>query len=193
MKWRTLFLLSFLGSSAAGLAADSKAVADATLFDLRGKQVAYSRLVDGSGTVVLVAVATKCPVVRKVLPELNALRKKWDARGVRFYLVDPASYDTEAGLKKELAQFGNRIPAYVDRARIVARAWDLNVTAKAVVLHEGRLVYAGAIDDRFTFDGARPGAQKHFLEEVLSAVSQNHPVPYRERAPQAAGCAIALD
>lgn len=164
----------------------------ASLTDLAGKTVAFTSAAPAENTVVVVAVASHCPVVRKYLPVLNRMARRWEKDGVRFLLLDPASYDSPAVLKKELSEYANRIPAYLDPSRKAARALGLDVTSKVVVLVKGSPAYSGAIDDHYTLDGARAEAHASYLENVLAALRERRPVPDAGKNA-VAGCAISLD
>ncbi len=105
---------------------------------------------------VAVFVTADCPIANQYLPELRDIAAEYEARGVRFTLVqvDPT---LDAGRAIEHAEaYGVRVPVLVDRTHELVRGAGVTMTPEVAVFgHDGTLKYRGRIDDRFPRLGDR--------------------------------------
>ncbi len=140
---------------------------------------------------VLVAGGSHCPILRQYVPTLNKLSRKWKDKDVAFVLVDEADLADTRSFRAEYAAFKLNFPAYLDEKQVLAHRLNLDVTTKVAVLDaSGKVLYSGAIDDRFSLEGRRPVASENTLDSNLEALLAGKPLPFSSR--KAVGCAITL-
>jgi hypothetical protein len=168
-------------------------VADFRLLDHQGRSWELDRQAAGARAVVVFAYAIDCPIARKSVAELAALRAAYADRGVVFWLLD-ARADTRADLVREAAEFAIEAPILLDEAGMVTRALGIKRTATAVVLQPGedwRIAYRGAVDDRLGYGAEKPAPDHRWLADALDDVLAGRAV----RTPRTAakGCVIADD
>ena len=120
--------------------------------DVDEKPVALLPAVDGR-VVVLVFVASDCPISNRYLPELVRLRKTVTAEGVTFWFVYPNLTGAAATVRAHQRTYGASGDVLRDDPQELARLTGAKVTPKAAVLvRRGgvlQVVYAGRIDDRW--------------------------------------------
>lgn len=162
-----------------------------SLEDAKGKQVLASELPAGKFT-VFIAAGTSCPVMRKYVPVLNSLYKKWHKKGIEVYLLGEAKQDDNASLQEEFRSFKAEIPVYFDAKQEFARQHGLDVTSKVLVLNGAtkEVVYTGAIDDQYGAEGRKNRAVKPYLDSNLSALLAGKALPFPNT--RAFGCAITF-
>lgn len=154
--------------------------ADSYGFDLQGQPV---RQLAGPGTrvVVLIFGATDCAICNRYVPEIERLSRKFSGQGARLWWVFPNPNDTVAVIAQHVREFAITEPALADSRHITVHLAGATITPEAVVfrvegsaLHE---IYRGRIDDRYlTFGQERPQANRHDLEEAITAALAGKPV-----------------
>ena len=161
-------------------------------YDLRGKPVTK---LAGSGTqaVVLIFIATDCPISNRYAPEIERLKKEFAGKPVAFWIVYPNATETSEGVVQHRAAYS------LDGATLVRPSQGLIAEAKATITPEAavlipagsalRTVYAGRIDDRYVDIGKeRPRATRHDLEDAVEAVLSHESVAPPGGPP--VGCGI---
>ncbi len=143
--------------------------------------------------VVLVFVASDCPISNRYLPELVRLRETVAAQGVPFWFVYPNLTETAATVRSHQHTYSARGDALRDPDQQLARLTGARVTPEAAILvRQGtalRVAYAGRIDDRYLSIGQeRPQATRHDLAEAIQAAIAGRPVA--PPAGPAVGCGI---
>lgn len=162
------------------------------LTDHLGRSHELERLSDVRA-IVLFSVYNGCPIVQQSYPRMNALSREYEARGVRFFMVNSNPYDDRASVVKEAKEFEVESPILLDPVQVVARSLGLRRTGEVlVVLPESyAIAYRGPIDDRFDYGARRPRAEHEYLRDALEAVLAGEPV--REAVVKAKGCIIDLE
>lgn len=142
-------------------------VADAEATDLDGNRF---RLSDFRGRPVVVCMAgLDCPVSRKYLPVLAAMKQEYAAKGVSFVVV---------GAKGE-------------QSRAVRDVLRPGSTTDVFLLDGARtLVYRGAVDDQFGLGYSLARPRRQFLRDALEAVLAG--MTPDVRATSAPGCEIEV-
>jgi thiol-disulfide isomerase/thioredoxin len=148
-------------------------------------------LADAKGkTAVVFFLSTECPVSSRYAPELRRLHERFARSSVVFYAVYPNAGETETSVRSHVQEF--QIPGtwLRDPLHTLVRKTGVRVTPEAAVLApDGRVVYRGRIDDRYTELGKmRPSPTHRDLEDALEAVTSGRAVP-SSGAP-AVGCSI---
>lgn len=141
---------------------DGPKVENFALFDHQGGFFDLSRKRHLKG-LVLISHGCECPMVRKQIPYLESLKSKYAAQGIEFYFINPQ--DAAKDIVEEAAKFGITLPVLLDDAQIIARGLQLTRTLEAILIDAKsmRIVYRGAINDEFSFDGDKAAPKHEFL------------------------------
>lgn len=162
---------------------------DFSVLDTAG--VAHSlRALPERQALVVVFLATECPISNGYVPELNrqfAAIHEADAK-VDFYGVISDRSVTRAAAAKHVAEFKYKFPVLFDASGELAEALRPTHTPEAFVIDRtGRLAYRGRIDDLYADVGKkRTEASRHDLADALAAVIASRPVATARTEP--VGC-----
>lgn len=141
-------------------------------------------------TLVLFWVGNGCPIVQQSLPKMERLAREYGSRGVTFYWVNPNTNDTLEDVVAEAEEFSVERPILLDTSQDVTRHFGVTRTGEVLLInHQGRVLYRGAVDDRFDYGARRPVSQD-YLVEALQAVLAKQSV--KRPATEAKGCLIEL-
>ncbi|HKB05760.1 MAG TPA: redoxin domain-containing protein [Gemmataceae bacterium] len=140
--------------------------------------------------VVLLFVATECPVSNYYASEYVRLARAFAEKGVLFYAVHPDPDVTAAEAAKHADEYRLPFPVLLDPNHAVTRQTGVKVVPEAVVLSPaGRILYRGRIDDRYNASGVRREVvASHDLEDALTAVVAGKAPP--EAETRAYGCPL---
>ena len=142
-------------------------------------------------------VSTDCPICNGYQPELEAMRARWQPRGIEFvgvYAEVPVTTDEVAA---HVRQFGIRFPVRIDADRALRHRFGVRFVPEVVVTaggpesaaDPGAFLYRGRIDDRWPERGVRrPSATVHDLELALEAIAAGRTPAVRETVP--VGCVL---
>jgi peroxiredoxin len=140
--------------------------------------------------IVLMSFGNGCPIVRKAMPELRALRDRFQGEGVVFLLLDSNLQDNRAAVAAEAAEYGIDLPVLLDAGQLVGEALGVERTGEVYLIDPKtwHLNYRGPIDDRLNYGAQREQARQHFLADALVATLAGKPVAQpRVDAP---GCLV---
>ena len=166
-----------------------------TLADTHGNAVHLS---DFKGKyVVLEWTNPGCPFVRNQYNTRNmqGLQEEWTAKDVVWLSIDSSSRSSFDFL--EPARLGEWMHArgaaqsavLVDPESATARLYQAKTTPHMFVIDRaGKIVYAGAIDDRPSTRPADPPAAKNYVRAALTEATQGMPVSVAATTPY--GCAV---
>jgi predicted dienelactone hydrolase len=173
-----------------GLAA-TPAAARPALVDLDGKAWHWPVAGSADKPLVLVFVATDCPIANGYLPQLQRMADERGKQGVSFLLVHPRRGVTVEAACEHVAEFSVRIPVVLDDNQSIARAAGATVTPQVAVFDgsSNGPVYRGRIDNLHAgFGKKRPEATSHDLADALDQLLAGRPVATPET--EAIGCLI---
>jgi hypothetical protein len=147
----------------------------------------------GTRAVVLLFLATDCPVSNRYLPAIRQLQSQFAPQHVAFWIVYPNPADTPAAIRQHDTAFGPLDHEIRDPQESLVRLARAHITPEAAILLPQastlREVYRGRIDNRYlSFGVQRPSAPRHDLADALTAVLAHRPVPLPDGPP--VGCAI---
>ena len=141
-----------------------------------GDRVDNFRLLDHTGAsrelyylsdmkaVVLVAQGNGCDVVRKSVPELQALRDKYRAQGVELLMINSNLADSRAAIEKEAKAQGIDLPILLDETQIIGESLGLKRNGELLVVNTKgwKVAYRGPL----SADGTPHAANA--LDSVIS-------------------------
>jgi len=137
-----------------------------------GKTVAYKA---GDGKIsVVVFTCNQCPYAKAFEPRLIELAKKYQAKGVAFYAIDPnddAQYAIESlgEMKARAVERGYPFPYLKDGDSSIARAYGARVTPHVYVFDgAGTLRYRGYVDDSARAAERRTAGLANALDDLLA-------------------------
>ncbi len=160
-----------------------------------GETVDNFRLLDHTGAsrelyylsdmkaVVLMAHGNGCEAVRKTLPELQALRQKYQAQGVELMMINSNLSDSRASIAKAAKAQGIELPILLDETQIIGESLGLKANGELLVVDTKgwKVAYRGPLDA-----GGTPHAA-NAIDAVLSAKPVAHAVVKPARAK---GCEL---
>ena len=181
---------SIASASAPGAQAPDFAVADAA-----GKPVKLSD--DRGKFVVLEWTNPECPFVRKHYDSKNmqGLQAEWGAQDVVWLSINSTReghYEHKSGAEMRAwmeAQGGSPKAVLIDGRSEVGRAYAAKTTPHMFVIDpSGKVVYAGAIDDRRSANPADAKAAKNYVTAALTEAKAGKPVTVASTTPY--GCSV---
>jgi peroxiredoxin len=178
MKSITSWLLVMLLAAGSFAAQPGEKAPDFTLTDAQGKS--HSLASYAGKTVVLEWVNYDCPFVRKHYDANNmqALQKKWTEKGIVWLAINSSATGKQGHfsgdeLAKRIQKEGGKQTAYLlDTNGDVGKLYQAKTTPHMYIIHNGTLVYQGAIDDKPTTKQADVAGALNYIDEALSQLSQ---------------------
>ncbi len=164
-------------------------IKDFALMDAQGKKHTAAEW-KGTAAVVLIFLGTDCPVSNFYAPEYGRLARTFTKKGARFYGIHPDPDVTAAAAARHAAEYRLAFPILLDPTHTVVRPAGVEVVPSAVVLApDGKILYRGRIDDRYTANGVRREVPtRRDLEDALKAVLAGKAPPVAET--KAFGCPL---
>jgi alkyl hydroperoxide reductase subunit AhpC len=176
-------------------AAPGQSAPDFTIDDAAGKPV---KLSDYRGKhVVLEWTNPECPFVRKHYDSANmqGLQKQYGAKDVVWLSVNSTNrnhseFKTGAQMADWMKQQGGAPKAVlIDDSSATGRAYSARTTPQMFVIDPaGKIVYAGAIDDRRSANPADVKTAKNFVRAALDETLAGRPVSVASTTPY--GCSV---
>jgi len=161
------------------------------------QQLTYNYTSKKNQALVIVSFSTKCPLVRRLVPLLNELQKKYDAQGIQFIALFPNGTDALKGIAEYAVETGMMFPVYKDDP---LNPWheelEMSTTPEVVVLdmrkgwEATQIVYRGQVNGMW-FGGGTSNQKQEYLADALDSFLQEEAPPVTETA--ASGCAIAKE
>jgi len=145
---------------------------------------------NGKKAIVVFFTTTDCPLSNNDVPEMNRIRRDYEARGVAFYAVQADTTLTEAEVLKHTKEYQFTFPVLFDPQQILVNMTGATTIPEAAVLSaDGKLLYLGRIDNRVEdYNKRRPEPTEHDLRQALDAVLAGRAVTHPRT--NAFGCAI---
>src|SRR5262245_6708311 len=166
-----------------------KTVANFTLKDQDGKSHELYKMTDAKA-IVITLQGVGCPIVQKMTPDLKDVQKAYEAKGVKFLMLNANNQDTVAMIKGEAENFEIKMPILKDEGQKVSEPLGVIRTAETFVIEPKtwKILYHGALNDRLTYGRERAQAQNNYVTDVLDAELAGKAIPTNFQA--ADGCII---
>jgi peroxiredoxin len=184
------FAAAFLGLTllAGGTASAATAIGDKldpfTLKDAAGKDVNLATYKDKKA-LVLIFVATRCPVSNAYNERMEAIAHAFQGKGVAVVGINANKEETPGEIADHAQKHGLTFPILKDSGNVYADRFGAQVTPEAYVYDQGMVLrYHGRIDD----DRSGQNVQSKDLEGALNALLGGQNVPVAET--KAFGCTI---
>ncbi len=163
-----VLVLAATGAGAAGNKLEiGQKVPNFTLPGVDGKTYSLADLLKGRKALIVIWIATRCPVSKAYDERMAALGKEFAAKGVGFVGINSNKQEPFDEVKRHAQAAGFTFPVLKDEGNKVADQWHAQVTPEAfLVTPDGILRYHGAIDD--SKDPAK--VTKHYLRDAITAV-----------------------
>jgi peroxiredoxin len=177
------------GSHGQAPPADSRQIGPFRLDTIAGERVSLETW-RTSKAVLLFFISDECPVSNGYAPQMMRIVGRVAPQGVACYAVHCDASMTAETAKRHADEYGLQIEIMLDPEQLLATYAKVRVTPEAVVASaEGKILYRGRIDNRYSQDGKRrdkPTA--HDLESALDAVIGGAEPTVKEMA--AFGCPL---
>ncbi|MCP5105002.1 MAG: thioredoxin family protein [bacterium] len=139
-----------------------------TLNDYNGKSHSFSNFKE-SKAVVILYVATRCPVSNAYNKRMNDLHKEFKAKNIAFVGINSNKMEDAAEVKKHAKESGLTFPILKDIGNVVADTFEASVTPEVYVANkDGELLYHGRIDDSRRESGVTSRDLHNALTEILA-------------------------
>jgi hypothetical protein len=145
-------------------------MANFKLKDTAGKAHELYKMTDAKA--IVISMHTRgCPIGQQLNPDFHALQAKYEAKGVKFMMINPNMHDTPEMIAKEAKEFDITMPILKDRS-VGGEPWALSATETLITSRTWKILYQGPINDRVTL--AAP-ADVHYASAVLDAMLAGGP------------------
>jgi peroxiredoxin len=179
-----LFIVGLLLTSVLRAGEDLKKVSDFTLEDYNGVKHSLADF-KSSKAIVLMFIATQCPVSNAYNDRMVALQKDYASKGVTFVGINANKQEGAEEVKNHAKEHGFSFTILKDWNNVVADKLGASVTPEIYVLNSNlELLYHGRIDDSQRENKVTSKDLRAALDLALSG----KPVPIRET--KAFGCTI---
>lgn len=157
---------------------------DLALTDLDGRVHKFARRPDRNG-LLFVFLGTECPISNRYLPQLSKLAADVKARGVALFGVISTPDVTRAAARAHRDEYAIGFPVLFDGSGVLAtRLGPTHVPEAFAFGRDGRLVYRGAIDDRWVALGrARTQLRDPALANVADGLASGTAPAFRRTTP----------
>jgi len=138
-----------------------------------------------SKAVVLMFIATQCPVSNSYNDRMNALYKDYADRGIAFVGINSNKQESVEEVKEHATAHGFKFPVLKDWNNVIADKLGATVTPEIYVLNPGlEIQYHGRIDNASRLDRVTSRDLRNALDEILSSK------PVTVNSTKAFGCTI---
>ena len=160
-------------------------VKDFRLKDTEGKSHALKQLSEKKTAVVVLFLATQCPIATDYAERIVALVKAYAEKDVQFVGINSNRQETVEDIAEYSEKHGFEFPVLKDPGNKIADYFAARRTPEVFLLDKKRVLrYRGAIDDK------RDTPTKHYLRTALDLVIAAQEIPEKSKKTRAVGCTI---
>jgi hypothetical protein len=166
-----LLLLGALVSMPVHSSSTEERVDNFVLLDQRGESHELYYYSDASA-IVLIVHGNGCGIIRASWPTFSAVRDRYAAAGVRFFMINSNVQDDRDSIASEAAEFGFDMPILDDTTQLIGESLNLTRTAEVIVIdpQSWNIVYRGPVDDRVSYERQKTEASAHYLADALDVL-----------------------
>jgi thiol-disulfide isomerase/thioredoxin len=162
----------------------AKKIDNFTLEDYNGVKHSLSEY-QSSKSIVLMFIATKCPVSNAYNERMERLYKEYSPKNVAFIALNSNKSESIEEIKEHALEHGFSFPVLKDNKNVIADKLSASVTPEIFVLNRKfEVLYHGRIDD----SRRESDVKSEDLKSALDAILASKPVPVTET--KAFGCTI---
>jgi peroxiredoxin len=162
----------------------AKKVENFTLQDYNGAEHSLRDYKD-SKAIVLMFIATQCPVSNSYNDRMNKLYKDYSGKNVAFVAINSNKGESVEEIKEHAAEHGFKFPILKDWKNVIADRLGATVTPEIYVLNpEFEVLYHGRIDNSSREEKVTSKDLRNALDEVLTSK------PLTVTSTKAFGCTI---
>lgn len=166
-------------------AALNAAVKDFRLKDAEGKSRSLQKLSEKKTAVVVLFLATQCPIATDYAERIVALVEAYAEKDVEFVGINSNRQETVDEIAEYSEKHGFEFPVLKDPGNKIADYFAARRTPEVFLLDKERILrYRGAIDDK------RDEPTKHYLQTALDLVIAGQEIPKTSQKTRAVGCTI---
>ncbi len=163
---------------------------DTLIKSVDGRSMMWSEYAQGGPVLIAMRDAT-CPICKRFGPLLRRYEKELGAKGLKIIFINPMAHDDAAAMKEEIETYDFESLYVDDVEQTFARALKATSTAEVFLFNGKRkLVYRGAIDDRYGIGYVLNEPRQRFLEDALELTLKGRPVVIPSTS--APGCQLDL-
>lgn len=160
-------------------------VKDFRLKDAEGKSHALKQLSKKKTAVVVLFLATQCPIATDYAERIVALVKGYAEKDVQFVGINSNRQETVEDIAEYSEKHGFEFPVLKDPGNKIADYFAARRTPEVFLLDKKRVLrYRGAIDNK------RDTPTKHYLRTALDLVIAAQEIPDKSKKTRAVGCTI---
>ena len=160
-------------------------VKDFRLKDTEGKSHALKQLSEKKTAVVVLFLATQCPIATDYAERIVALVEAYAEKDVQFVGINSNRQETVEDVAEYSEKHGFEFPVLKDPGNKIADYFAARRTPEVFLLDKKRVLrYRGAIDDK------RDTPTKHYLRTALDLVIAAQEIPEKSKKTRAVGCTI---
>jgi peroxiredoxin len=165
----TILMTAIMLLSSALLAGDSrKKVSDFTLEDYNGAKHSLADYTS-SKAIVLMFIATQCPVSNGYNERMVELYKDYSAKGVSFIGINSNKQENAEEVRNHSKEHGFEFPVLKDWKNVVADKLEASVTPEIYVLNPKlEVLYHGRIDDSLRENRVTSKDLRAALDRILA-------------------------
>jgi peroxiredoxin len=132
--------------------------------------------------VVLLAEGNGCAASRAAAKSLDALRARYQARGVEFLAIDSNSMDTPESIGKEVKTSGQGFPVLSDELQLIGESLGFSRNGEVLIVNSQtwKVLYRGAV---------AKGSQNYVADALDAALTA---APVKVAQSDAGGCNIVM-
>lgn len=180
----TFIAVCFFSVTACANQPSNEIVQNFTLPDYNGNQHSLSDYVD-SEAIVIVFVATECPVSNDYNSRMEAIYSEYSEKGVAFIGINSNKAESVERIKEHAEENGLTFTILKDKNNVVADEMDASVTPEVYVINsEFEILYHGRIDNSRDEDDVNSNDLENALNEILDGK------PVSKSSTKAFGCTI---
>jgi peroxiredoxin len=170
-KGLALVILILMGLTSFAFSGEVTKVENFTLKDYNGKEHSLADYQE-SKAIVLMFIATQCPVSNAYNSRMVALYKDYQDKGIAFIGINSNKQESVEEIAEHLKKNDFKFPVLKDDKNVIADKVKAQVTPEIYVLNSDfQVLYHGRIDDSQRASNIKSKDLRNALDEILAGKS----------------------